>query len=390
MPILLRSLVLPLSGVVVVAASAFACGGSTSSDATNDAGNDADVATNDAAPDATPRDSGCPACPLVDSGPPPPPPQGVPPDPGGPPPDGAGSTVLATSHMYIGDTDRNGAASASAWKQYGLNLDGKITDKSSTDVCTLASGASKSTQVDGANGIDNSWGENILPIILTVGGADAGKKLNDAIASGAFATLLRLDKLGAAQNYSPLPGSVYRGAQTASPPKWDGTDLWPIDTASVNAGDVNQPKVLFSAGYMNARVWVGEPPQNLELPFSFGGVDWAIPLRNARILMQVAPDGRSATFGTIAGTLETEQYIMSLKQVAGRISTSLCSGSAFDSIAQQIRQASDMMANGTNAAGAACNAISFGWGFDAKAVKLGPVVPSPAPSPDPCGADAGQ
>lgn len=50
---------------------------------------------------------------------------------------------------------------------------------------------------------------------------------------------------------------------------------------------------------------------------------------------------------------------------------SLCSGSAFDSIAQQISQAQDIQLDGTNAAGTPCTAISIGLGFDG--VQIGPV-----------------
>ena len=380
------SLRLLLGGSFVLAT---ACGGSTTSDNTaTDAG--ADVAIDTGAPRDAGRDSSCTGCPPPpsDGGPITP---GLPPDPGGPPPDGTGSIVLAFSHVYIGDTDRQGIASGAAWKQYGLNIDNKITDRTSTDVCTLTSGASKATQVDGIGGIDNSWGENILPIILTTAGSDAQKRMNDAITNGDFTTMIRLDKLGAQQNYSPLPGLLYAGLKTPSPPTWSGGDMWPIDTTSVNGNDINAPKIVFTGGYMNARTWVGAPPMGgITLPFSFGGTDWGIALTHVQITMVVAADGRAASQGVISGVVPTEAYIAALKTVAGRISTSLCSGSAFDSIAQQIRQASDIMVTGANVPGAACDGISLGWGFDAKLVKLGALQQPPTPSPDPCGPqDAG-
>ena len=365
-------------------ATAVGCGGSTSSD---NGGSDAgvDVAIDVAIDTGSRADSGCMGCPPPpdDGGPITP---GLPPNPGGPPPDGTGSIVLAFSRVYIGDTDRNGAASASAWKQYGLNIDNKITDRNSTDVCTLAPGASKSAQLDGVSGIDNGWGQNILPILLTTAGADAAQKMNDAITNGEFTTMVRLDKVGTQQSYSPLPGLLYDGLKTQSPPSWNGNDLWPVDVSSVNNNDVNAPKIVFAGGYMNARAWVGAPPvAKMHLPFSFAGVDVPIPLAHAQIVMQVAPDGRTATQGTISGVAPTEEYIAVFRQMAGRISTSLCAGSAFESIAQQIRQASDILVSGANGPGVPCDGISLGWGFDAKLVKLGALTQPPTPSPDPCG-----
>src|SRR5208337_3872196 len=83
---------------------------------------------------------------------------GLPPDPGGPAPTGTSTSVLAVSQLYYGDTDRNGTADPNAWQLYGLNIDGKTTTASSTNVCTLVAGSSKQVQVDGPNGVDNSFG----------------------------------------------------------------------------------------------------------------------------------------------------------------------------------------------------------------------------------------
>src|ERR1019366_6571618 len=77
----------------------------------------------------------------------------------------------------------------------------------------------------------------------------------------------------------------------------------------------------------------------------------------------------TVTNGTIAGTLITTELVASLKSVAGHISVSLCSGSAFQSIAQQIEQASDIIIDSnsgsvSNSAGTMCNGISIGLGFE--------------------------
>ena len=346
----------------------FACGGTTAADS-SDAGSDA-VATVDAA---------------KSDGPVAPPSPGLPPDPGGPPPDGADSSVFAVRKLFMGDTDRMGVASQTAWKQYGLDIDGKVTTKDSLDVCTLASGASKSTQTDGLHGIDNSWGENILPIWLTTSGQDFASRINAAIEAGAQSMLVRVDHLGAGANYSPLPGAFYAAGRLTPPPAWNGLDVWPVTADSVTGGDVNRPTIAFAGGYMASRVWISGPPvPKLALSFPMGGIDSPIPLAHAQIAMTVSADGSSVADGIIAGVIPTEDYITSLKLIAGRISTSLCNGSAFESIAQQIRQASDVMADGTNGPGRACDAISFAWGFEGKRVKLGAVAPVPTPTPDPC------
>ncbi|HEY8040772.1 MAG TPA: hypothetical protein VIF15_13295 [Polyangiaceae bacterium] len=306
---------------------------------------------------------------------------GLPPDPGGPPGDGTGTVVLAFSKLYYGDTDRNDVQSTSAWSTYGLNIDGKITTKNSTDVCMLAAGASRVTQVDGNGGIDNSFGENILPILITTAGSNFSASANVAIAHGDATPLLSIDKLGAGARYSPLPGTLYRAAPAGSV-SWNGGDVRPVDQAA--------PALAFSGGYMNQRVWVGQPPLGpvlFDLHFDNGTTAPPVPVQHTQLAMVVDASNATASLGVFSGVVATTDFIAWLKQIAGSISTSLCSGSAFDSIAQQINQASDIVlapdGSVSNPAGQSCNAISLGFGFNATAVKLGPPVTVPPPV-NPC------
>ena len=88
--------------------------------------------------------------------------------------------------------------------------------------------------------------------------------------------------------------------------------------------------------------------------------------------------------------------LAALQKVAGRISTQLCGGSTLDTIKQTIRQASDILQDGTNAAGKNCDAISIGIGFTGKRIgDLKTEAKDAVPPPDPCaagdgGADGGQ
>jgi hypothetical protein len=78
--------------------------------------------------------------------------------------------------------------------------------------------------------------------------------------------------------------------------------------------------------------------------------------------------------------------------VAGNISPSLCAGSAFQSIATQIEQTSDIILTGTtvsNTAGQPCNAISIGLGFNSIEIATPTAIAvATPPAPDKC-ADAG-
>jgi hypothetical protein len=79
---------------------------------------------------------------------------------GAPPKSALRQVSLAMTRVNFGDTSTPGA-----WKQIGFNLDGKVTTAISTDVCQLVPGAVPAEQDDGQDGIDNSFGENICPIL---------------------------------------------------------------------------------------------------------------------------------------------------------------------------------------------------------------------------------
>jgi hypothetical protein len=87
-----------------------------------------------------------------------------------------------------------------------------------------------------------------------------------------------------------------------------------------------------------------------------------LTVHSALATMVVAQNGASAARGVVAGVLDTQELITWSRQMAGTISMALCSGSAFDSVVQQIQEA-------------------VGLGFDATAVKLGSAVAVPTSPP---------
>ena len=310
----------------------------------------------------------------------------------------AGATTSKTEHNYalqqlfMGDVDRNLAKSTTAWKKFGYNIDGKVSTKDSTDVCTPFEGAGKDAQVDGENGIDNTFGSRIIPIIQTFS-AEVSKSITEQLKQGNFTVMI--DTVGLTddpkQTNTALSGQLFAGGKLANP-TFTVADKWPVSPDLLVGGTLaGGSKVKFSDAYIVGGQWVNGTPSDVSIALIFGGVSLEIKVRRGTIVFEHA--GNQAANGTISGVLDTEELITGLQKVAGRISTSLCSGSAFDSIAKQIRQASDIMADGTNAAGTKCNAISIGIGFTAAEIAPPSVVAMPAaPGVDMCmggGADAG-
>lgn len=204
-----------------------------------------------------------------------------------PPANSIGAQSLKFTTLHLGDATLTGTVSSTAWRDYGYNLDGLCTTKTSTDVCALVQGSPKAVQVDGTGGNDNAWGANIVPI--------------------------------------------WQSAMS-------------VPSLSANASQSPSYLVLDANGKGS-------------VAFTLGGIVMLVPLLEAHVVL-------SAGKGTIAGVVDTEAYINNVRTVAGNISVSLCAPSTFDSIAQQIRQANDILLDGTNHNGTVCTGMSIALGFE--------------------------
>ena len=135
--------------------------------------------------------------------------------------------------------------------------------------------------------------------------------------------------------------------------------------------------------------WIGyykvmSPKGDISLVLNSAGFQMPFDIHHAIVTMAMAPDRSGAVDGMIAGVLDTEEHITVLQQIAGTFDPALCSGTTFDSLAAQIRQASDILSDGTQDPTQTCNGISIGIGFTATAVQLSGITPAPTPPPDPC------
>ena len=299
----------------------------------------------------------------------------------------------AVYELFLGDTDRSGATNPSAWKTYGYDLDGKQSTKDSKDLCKPAAGGSPSAVYpDGNDGIDNAFGKLLLPIITGLA-QDASAQVNEAIQSGSFTIILDMDGLGTQANYINLVTRLYAGTDLGAIPKFDGTDHWPVAPELLNSPtDIKSAKVSFPTSYVNEHTWVSGTPGQLNLNLAVQGYNLALNITNAVITAEMNAGRTEATNGIIAGVIPTEPLIEQLRAIAGSFDKGLCSGTTFDSLADQIRQASDILSDGTQDASKPCDAISVGLGFSSKPIAkptnddIGEASP---PQPDPCAEGGG-
>jgi hypothetical protein len=326
-------------------------------------------------------------------------------EPPGPPPtmmpDGTGNTTFAISELFLGDTDRNGMSDPiNGWKQYGFNIDGIIATPPYTNLCKPVDNAPASVHANGNGGIDNSFGANILPIILGIS-SDASQKINQSITEGKFTIMLSMVNLGTSANYNPLLTRLYGGSQLTeacgdggmcpTTPKFDGTDVWPVLQELLNdPTDITSAKVQFMASYVNNNTWVSGSKGDVNLMLTVDSFSLNLTIGSAQIAFDMDSTHHHGTNGTIAGVLNTQTLINELKSVAGAFDPAFCdpNNTTFASIATQIAQASDILSDGTQDPTKQCDGISIGLGFNSELVQLGGIAPPAATTSNPCG-DAG-
>jgi hypothetical protein len=287
---------------------------------------------------------------------------------------------FAVRKVYLGDTDRSGTASSVAWKTFGRNIDGLASVGSAPNTeCKRVAGAAASSQDDGNDGIDTSWGKNLIPFFSAFL-PNQTKSANDLLEAGARTPMFQFTEPPPASATSVSFGLVT--AESTIAPQWDGRDSRPIAESSTTGG---KPKVVFSAATITSGALVsGATTGTFVLSFAFGGQALDLPIRLPRVSMAIAADGKTATGGTLSGVISTADFVSAFGKVAGAISQDLCSGSTRDALEQSIRQASDILVDGTQDSSKDCDAISIGIGFDAVAVAVGAVAGPAAPAKDPC------
>ena len=306
--------------------------------------------------------------------------------------DGAGK-LYGTTHLYIGTKTRSGELAPDAWKDYGYDLDGQATASDFSKHCKPAGGAAPNNVFpDGNNGIDNAFGKVLLPVIKTAAmtsSPDLEGSLNDSITAGTFNIMIDLANLGDGTDYDPIDGYLYAGKNGVGN-VWEAAPEFlskPNDPDMTTA--LHSSQVHFASSYTNANTWVSGDKGTVGLSLGIAGFALDLNIRSAVLSMELSADHSTGTNGVIAGVLDTEELIAQLRTVLGAVDTSFCEGAAVEGILNQIRQASDIMKDGSQDPNATCDGISIGLGFDAGIVTISKVGDVAMPAPNPCDGTGG-
>ena len=281
-------------------------------------------------------------------------------------------TVFAATKLTFGD------GNSGQWKKVGIDIDGLTSTAASQDLCQLNSGAFSITPYpDGDMGIDNSFGKNLLPLILALYPTWV-TDINAGIQKGFFTVLLKMDCLPPTGDVPVLNTRLFGGTATATPPKFDGTDLWPVAPELLSdPADPESSTILFQKSAVKGAEYDSGKNETfiLTVPINTmtSSTSIKLTLYSAHITMTLSADRKSATGGKIGGVLDTEEFVAEMKKVGALLG--LCDSSLFTGLITQARQSSDIMSDGTQDTTKVCNGISMGLGFEMKEVQIGGVGP---------------
>ncbi|MFO0613746.1 MAG: hypothetical protein U0414_14225 [Polyangiaceae bacterium] len=280
---------------------------------------------------------------------------------------------------------RLGAESPTAWESYGSDIDGVNTSAENvlTQCKPNSSGSAKATFIDGAGGVDNSWGRNLVPIFKSLAGSGSLEDIgNEPISKGRSTLILDFANLGTGDTQSPLAFFGLTGTNKSG-------SSWPIAPEPL-AGSTPETSVMtFQSASLTGNALLAKGGVLLVslgiLPDSMAnGAMLHLKLHAASVRATLSQDHTTIQQGILSGVLDTEEFAAEANRVMGAWSKDLCGTMVTQSVLTQIRQASDIMTDGTQNPSVTCDGISIGLGFDGAVTTLGAVAP-PTPSEiDPC------
>lgn len=281
-------------------------------------------------------------------------------------------TVLAATELFFGE------GNSGEWKTVGINIDGLVSTAASKDLCKPNADAPTSTPYpDGDQGIDNSFGKNLLPLVLSLYPTWVSD-INNNIAKGFFTALLKMYCLPPTDDVPVFTTKLFGGTTLGAVPKFDGTDKWPVAPELLsNPMDPESSSLIFDKSSVTGTMFDSGKDKTfiLTVPIKTQSNSTSIKLTlyAAQVTMTLAEDRKSAKSGMISGVLNTEEFVAEVKKIGALLG--LCEGQVFTNLITKVRQASDIMTDGSQDPNKTCDGISMGLGFEMKEVQLGEVGP---------------
>lgn len=287
-----------------------------------------------------------------------------------------GSYVLALRSIELGEDST---------APPGYDLDGQCT-------CVNEAGPTcvgNIQQCDAPNGIDNTMAKLMKLVSVAAGLGSFGSAYFSAKANdGSWGTLIQIDNYNGLENDPKVDVAVFIspgfGMTDAGPPKWNGSDPWPVSAASFD-GDAGGVPIYKSAGaYVSDNVLVAALP-TASLVIS-GGIETITINISGGVLtgrLQGAGGLFRLTDGIIAGRWREKDVFGALSSYRDSNGKPFCTDATlfYNNAKGAVCNNRDILADGTGAKSLPCDSLSLGIGFTAEPATLGEVKQPAMPTP---------
>jgi cysteine-rich repeat protein len=311
---------------------------------------------------------------------------------------------LGVTRLRIGDTDPNGVRDNSAWQHFGFDLDG---------LCTSARGCAETqpacrqvgveTPYDGELCRDNSFAR-LVPIATAV--PEIGERFgiseqvfNCNLWRGTYTFVLKISGYNGEVDDADVRVDFYLGSGLQKPaswqcpnpdyeqqyPKWRANNAWTIDSENLTEvisepGKLPASKTADKAAFVRGGYLVARFPEEMLLRLAEDGQTYrGFAFTSSQNIWTGKLERDAANTwhirdGIFAGRVAAPDLIRSYRQIG------LCPGIGldgfFDSVVEWIEDGVDVRLDGSVGADSPCDAISFGFGYEA--AHLTPGVAKPA------------
>lgn len=315
------------------------------------------------------------------------------------------STSKATDDVEATFAFRNISLDQSGdrWRRFGLDLDGMNT--ATIDDAAECVSASGNPMLDGDKGIDNSFGQHVLPTVVgLISCLEDNIALNQGLGFGTV--LLRLRQWNGTPNDAMVDVSVVSAvdgtsaddvtgfewagpsgatlmlpgaAEDAPPPAWDGDDVFYVDPGSLVAGDISYPIVWQTDAYIsNGRVVL---PVDTAATFVFltGPGSFSFSL-DGYLIADISEDGQILEKGLLAGRFSASALLETLTPLG------ICDDGFRGSVTSLLTDNLDLRMDPTRGdPDDQCTASSIAFSFQGIRARIAETIaPVELPVPDPC------
>jgi len=270
------------------------------------------------------------------------------------------------------------------WNELGFDLDQTCSD--SMDSVTCIPRGSATPQLDGAGGVDNSGGRELLAT-LTLGNPMLEAQAHAIQDTGASVIVLRISGWDGADDDSRVTASIAQGVfgfpaggARGDTLAWDGTDTFVVSEEDYLDGDPDRPLIVDDAAYVTGRRLVMRLPQGRPIYLPWEGNPLILRLTDAFVVADLSADMQTVTDARLVGRWALLDLSSTLTQLG------VCPGTSTRlAVDILVARVADIRSDpGTDGLALDCDAVSFAIGFQGSRGVFGGTSPAP-PLMDPCG-----